>query len=89
MKNQVVGDNIVFVDDENNLYANELNKECFNEKMIKLYRPPEGKFNEENLKWARKLGYKTASSWCWPTTNRPKRERARRPNSWSMPVFPS
>ena len=34
LKNQVVGDNIVFINDENNLYANELNKESFKEKMI-------------------------------------------------------
>lgn len=27
--------------------------------MPKIYRPPEGKFNEENLKWAKELGYKT------------------------------
>lgn len=27
--------------------------------MPKIYRPPEGKFNENNLKWASELGYKT------------------------------
>lgn len=27
--------------------------------MRKIYRPPEGKFNENNLKWASELGYKT------------------------------
>ncbi len=27
--------------------------------MPKFYRPPEGKFNENNLKWASELGYKT------------------------------
>lgn len=27
--------------------------------MEKIYRPPEGKFNEDNLKWATELGYKT------------------------------
>ena len=27
--------------------------------MVKIYRPPEGKFSEENLKWAQELGYKT------------------------------
>ncbi len=29
------------------------------EKMEKFYRPPQGKFSEENLKMANKLGYKT------------------------------
>lgn len=33
--------------------------EKFNEKMPKFYRPPEGKFNEDNLVWAQELGYKT------------------------------
>lgn len=28
-------------------------------KMPKFFRPPEGKFNEDNLKWAKELGYKT------------------------------
>ncbi|MBR2622335.1 MAG: polysaccharide deacetylase family protein [Clostridia bacterium] len=27
--------------------------------MAKYYRPPEGTFNEDNLKWAKELGYKT------------------------------
>ena len=27
--------------------------------MTKYYRPPEGSFNEENLKWAKELGYQT------------------------------
>ena len=36
-----------------------LYEETYGEKMSKFYRPPEGKFNEENLKWASELGYKT------------------------------
>lgn len=28
-------------------------------KMDKFYRPPEGRFNEQNLKWAQELGYTT------------------------------
>ncbi len=31
----------------------------YGRKMVKLYRPPEGRFSEENLKWASELGYKT------------------------------
>ena len=27
--------------------------------MVKIYRPPEGKFSIDNLKWASELGYKT------------------------------
>jgi peptidoglycan-N-acetylmuramic acid deacetylase len=27
--------------------------------MAKYYRPPEGTFSEENLNWAKELGYKT------------------------------
>ena len=34
-------------------------EETFGIKMSKYYRPPEGKFNEENLEWADELGYKT------------------------------
>lgn len=37
----------------------ELYYNTFGVKMPKYYRPPEGKFNEENLKWAKELGYKT------------------------------
>lgn len=33
--------------------------ETFKEEMPRYYRPPEGRFNENNLKWARELGYKT------------------------------
>lgn len=37
-----------------NLYENE-----FGCKMGKFFRPPEGKFNEQSLQWAKELGYKT------------------------------
>lgn len=37
----------------------ELYKEITGEEMPKYYRPPQGKFNEENLKMADELGYKT------------------------------
>jgi len=37
----------------------ELYKEITGEQMQKYYRPPQGKFNEENLKMADELGYKT------------------------------
>lgn len=34
-------------------------KETMGEEISKYYRPPEGRFTEENLKWANLLGYKT------------------------------
>ena len=34
-------------------------KEITGEKMVKLYRPPQGKFNLQNLKMAKELGYHT------------------------------
>ncbi|MBQ8739164.1 MAG: polysaccharide deacetylase family protein [Clostridia bacterium] len=37
----------------------ELYEREYGEKMVKLYRPPEGKLNEQNLKWLKELGYKT------------------------------
>lgn len=37
-----------------NIYKNK-----FGVEMEKFYRPPEGKFSEENLMWASELGYKT------------------------------
>ena len=36
-----------------------LYKEITGEEMIKLYRPPQGKFNTENLSMAKQLGYRT------------------------------
>lgn len=34
-------------------------KETTGRDLAKFYRPPEGKFNEDNMKWANELGYKT------------------------------
>lgn len=49
-------------------------------KMAKFYRPPEGRFTEENLKMAQKLGYKTVF-WSlayadWDNNRQPSRETA-------------
>lgn len=38
---------------------NKLYLEKTGKQMPKFYRPPEGKFSEDNLKWAKELGYKT------------------------------
>ena len=67
-------------------FQNELEKledlyfNLFNKKMPKYYRPPEGKLNEENLKWATELGYKTIM-WSfayadWDNGKQPQREYA-------------
>ena len=50
------------------------------QQMKKFYRPPQGKFNEENLKQAKQLGYKTVF-WSlayadWEQNNQPTREEA-------------
>lgn len=60
----------------------ELYEENFGVKMQKYYRPPEGKFNEENLKWATELGYKTVM-WSfayadWDNGRQPSAENAMR-----------
>jgi len=34
-------------------------KDVTGKDMDKFYRPPEGRFNEQNLAWAKKMGYKT------------------------------
>ena len=67
-------------------FSNELSslenlyESSFNRKMPKLYRPPEGKLSEENLKWAKELGYKTVM-WSfayadWDNEKQPSREYA-------------
>lgn len=48
--------------------------------MPKFYRPPEGKFSDENLTWAQAMGYKTVL-WSlayvdWNTGTQPTREKA-------------
>lgn len=63
------------MDDVANLY-----KEITGEEMVKLYRPPQGKFNEENLKMAKELGYHTFF-WSlayvdWYQDNQPTAEEA-------------
>ncbi len=64
------------------LLLENLYEEIYGEKMPKFYRPPEGKFNEENLKWASELGYKTVM-WSfayddWDNARQPTREAAKR-----------
>ncbi len=49
--------------------------------MPKFYRPPEGKFSEENMKFAQELGYKTVF-WSlayadWDNANQPDCERSK------------
>ncbi len=54
--------------------------EEFGVEMPKYYRPPEGKFNEDNLVWAKELGYKTVM-WSfayadWDNGKQPQKEYA-------------
>ncbi len=58
----------------------KLYKNTFGEEMPKYYRPPEGKFNEDNLKWAKEAGYKTIM-WSfayadWDNEKQPTKEYA-------------
>lgn len=58
----------------------DLYEKTYGEKMKKIYRPPEGKINEENLKWAKELGYKTVM-WSfayadWDNNKQPSEEFA-------------
>lgn len=58
----------------------DLYREVTGEKMLKLYRPPQGKFSLENLKQAQQLGYTTVF-WSlayvdWYTDNQPTKEQA-------------
>lgn len=55
-------------------------KETTGKEMQKYYRPPQGKYNEENLKHAHELGYKTIF-WSlayvdWLTDKQPTKEHA-------------
>lgn len=48
----------------------------------KYYRPPEGRFSEENLRWAQELGYKTVF-WSlayadWDNNRQPEPEKAKK-----------
>lgn len=69
-----------------NAFKEELEKleklyfDLYGVKMSKYYRPPEGKFNEDNLKWASDLGYKTIM-WSfayadWDNGKQPSKEYA-------------
>ncbi len=54
--------------------------EATGQQMQKFYRPPMGKFSEENLTWANELGYRTIL-WSlayvdWNTDNQPSAEKA-------------
>lgn len=58
----------------------DLYRETYGKEMPKYYRPPEGKLNEENLKWAKELGYKTVM-WSfayadWDNERQPSHEYA-------------
>lgn len=58
----------------------ELYKETTGKDMGKFYRPPQGKYNEENLKMAQELGYKTFF-WSlayvdWQQDQQPSKEEA-------------
>lgn len=58
----------------------DLYREVTGEEMLKLYRPPQGKFSLENLKQAQQLGYMTVF-WSlayvdWYTDNQPTKEQA-------------
>lgn len=73
-----VADEVSF---RNELEKNEeLYKEIIGKDMPKLYRPPQGKFCESNLKMAQKLGYKTVF-WSlayvdWYENDQPTKEEA-------------
>lgn len=73
---------------DKNEFANELAslesvyKEKTGKEMAKYYRPPEGKFNEQSLKFASELGYKTIF-WSfayadWDNSNQPSEEYAKK-----------
>ena len=68
-------------------FAAELKKledvlmECVGVECAKFYRPPEGRFNEKNLKAANALGYKTVF-WSlayadWDNDKQPEKEKAK------------
>ena len=64
----------------------ELFKEATGTEMEKYYRPPQGKYNEANLKMAKDMGYKTFSGvwpmWTGTRINNPARRRPSK-NSWA------
>ncbi len=62
------------------LMLEEKYKSVTNQELVKFYRPPQGKFSEENLKQAQQLGYKTFF-WSlayvdWYVNDQPAKEQA-------------
>ncbi len=58
----------------------DLYKETIGSDMPKFYRPPQGKFNDEQLQWAKESGYKTCF-WSlayvdWDEKKQPSKEEA-------------
>ena len=58
----------------------ELYKEVTGKEIVKVYRPPQGKYSEDNLKMAQEMGYKTIF-WSlayvdWYNDNQPTKEQA-------------
>lgn len=58
----------------------ELYKKIIGSDMPKFYRPPQGKYNEEQLQWAKESGYKTCF-WSlayvdWDEKKQPSKEQA-------------
>lgn len=55
-------------------------QELIGSPMPKFYRPPEGKFSDENLQWAKDLGYRTvfwsAAYVDWNVKDQPSKEKA-------------
>lgn len=57
-----------------------LYKEITGKEMLKIYRPPQGKYSEDNLRMAKEMGYKTIF-WSlayvdWYNDNQPTKEQA-------------
>jgi peptidoglycan-N-acetylmuramic acid deacetylase len=60
----------------------QLYSDVTGQSMAKFYRPPEGRFSEENLKWLKRNGYKTVF-WSiayadWDNENQPSCDFAKR-----------
>ena len=58
----------------------DLYRNITGEELPKFYRPPEGCYSEENLRWAQEMGYRTVF-WSlayadWDNSNQPSREAA-------------
>lgn len=59
---------------------NEVYKEYTGREMAKYYRPPEGRFSEQNLAFANELGYKTIFWSCayadWDNNKQPDKQKS-------------